>query len=198
VCNFPKPSAESPSLLRHDEVVVLFHELGHAIHDIVSKVNFACFHGTEVVVDFGEAPSQMLEYWCWIPSQLKALSRHFSSLSEERLAFWRKNNSAKQIPPELIPDDLVNSLVQAKHVNEAISQLSQISIGVFDMAVHEPESHAAIEEMNISATFNKIRSSITPMDGPETQGLGDEWGHPQTRLMHVMGEYDAGYYSYLL
>ncbi|KAH6884602.1 metallopeptidase MepB [Thelonectria olida] len=197
VCNFPKPSPESPTLLRHDEVVILFHELGHAIHDLVSKVTYACFHGTEVAVDFGEAPSQMLEYWCWIPSQLKGLSKHFSSLSEEYLTFWRENNIEKQRPPELIPDHLVDSLVQAKHVNEAVSQLSQISLGVFDMAVHEPESHATIERMDISATFNKIRRDILPMDGPETQGLGDEWGHPQTRLTHLMGEYDAGYYGYL-
>ncbi|KAH7149032.1 thimet oligopeptidase [Dactylonectria estremocensis] len=198
VCNFPKPSSESPSLLRHDEVVTLFHELGHAIHDLVAKVSYACFHGTETVVDFGEAPSQMIEYWCWIPSQLKALSRHYSSVSEEHLAFWRNKNGAQNIlPPEQIPDHLVDSLVKAKHVNEASAYLNQLCIGIFDMAIHKPETHAAIEEMNISAAFNKIRNDILPLDSPETLGLGEEWGHTQTRLTHLMGEYDAGYYGYL-
>ncbi|KAH6981545.1 metallopeptidase MepB [Ilyonectria sp. MPI-CAGE-AT-0026] len=198
VCNFPKPSSESPSLLRHDEVVILFHELGHAIHDLVARVSYACFHGTETVVDFGEAPSQMLEYWCWIPSQLKALSRHYSYESEGHLAFWRNKNSAQHIPPpEQIPDYLVDSLVKAKLVNTAISNLNQLSIGIFDMAVHTPDTHAAIEEMNISAAFNKIRSDILPADSPETVGLGEEWGHSQAHLTHLMGEYDAGYYGYL-
>lgn len=141
----------------------------------------------------------MLEYWCWIPSQLKALSRHYSCVSEEHLAFWRNKNSAQHIPPpEQIPDYLVDSLVKAKRVNEASAYLNQLCIGIFDMAVHTPETHAAIEEMNISAAFNKIRSDIFPPDSPETTGLGEEWGHTQARLTHLMGQYDAGYYAYLL
>lgn len=102
------------------------------------------------------------------------------------------------MPQQQIPDELVNSLVQVKHINEAIVQLSQISIGKFDMAVHEPASHAAVEEMNFPSMFNKIRSDIFPMDGPEVCGLSGEWGHPQTKLTRLMGEYDAGYYGYLL
>merc|ERR1711939_383107 len=76
VCNFSKPTAKKPSLLKHDEVTTLFHELGHGIHDLVSRTTYSRFHGTNTVRDFVEAPSQMLENWCWTPSQLKALSRH--------------------------------------------------------------------------------------------------------------------------
>jgi metallopeptidase MepB len=140
----------------------------------------------------------MLEYWCWNASQLKALSKHYSSVSEEYLTFWRNKNSGQLVPPpEQIPDHLVDSLVRAKHVNQATAYSNQLCIGLFDMAVHTPETHAAIEDMNISATFNKIRSHVLPLDSPMTLGLGLEWGHPQARLTHLMGEYDAGYYAYL-
>ena len=90
VCNFSKPTPKKPSLLKHDEVVTLFHELGHGIHDLVSKTIYSRFHGTSTVRDFVEAPSQMLENWCWTPSQLKALSHHYSSLSPEYEAAWRE------------------------------------------------------------------------------------------------------------
>jgi metallopeptidase MepB len=165
----------------------------------VAKVRYACFHGPETAVDFGEAPSQMLEYWCWDPAQLKALSTHYSSLSDEYLTSWRNKDGGQQIPPPAqIPDHLVDSLVRSKHVNQACAYLNQLCIGLFDMAVHEPESHAAIEDMNMSATFNNIRSQVLTLDTPDMLGLGFEWGHPQARLTHLMGEYDAGYYAYLL
>ncbi|PQE09557.1 metallopeptidase protein [Rutstroemia sp. NJR-2017a BBW] len=60
VCNFSKPTPTKPSLLKHDEVVVLFHELGHGIHDLVGKTKFARYHGTMCVQDFCEVPSQLV------------------------------------------------------------------------------------------------------------------------------------------
>jgi metallopeptidase MepB len=59
VCNFSKPTPKKPSLLKHDEVVTLFHELGHGIHDLVSRTIYSRFHGTNTVRDFVEAPSQV-------------------------------------------------------------------------------------------------------------------------------------------
>lgn len=199
MCNFSRPTLDNPSLLRHDEVVTLFHELGHGIHDVVSKTAYACFHGTETVLDFGEAPSQMLENWCWMPAPLKLLARHYSSLSPEYLESWQKAGNEGQPPPSSqMPDDMIESLTKAKHVNGALFHLNQLGIGIFDMVVHGPETHAAIEAMNISKTYNTIRREIFPPESPAALGEGDEWGHAQARLGHLVEDYDAGYYSYLL
>jgi metallopeptidase MepB len=204
VCNFTKPTAKKPSLLKHDEVVTLFHELGHGIHDLVSKTIYSRFHGTNTVRDFVEAPSQMLENWCWTPSQLRALSHHYSTLSPEYLAGWQEANQARSggktataPPSERIPDDVINNLIRTKHVNDALFNLRQLHFGIFDMTVHEPASHADITAVPISATYNRLRQEITQMDGPEALGASDDWGHGEATFGHLIGGYDAGYYGYL-
>jgi len=197
VCNFSKPTAKKPSLLKHDEVVTLFHELGHGIHDLVSRTTYSRFHGTNTVRDFVEAPSQMLENWCWTSSQLKALSKHYSYLSSEyKAAFEAERTSATQ-PPETIPEELIQSIIKTKHVNDALFNLRQLHFGIFDMTVHSPSSHKEIEDMKISEVYNKLRKDISKLDGPESLGEGYDWGHGQATFGHLIGGYDAGYYGYL-
>ncbi|KAJ5984603.1 hypothetical protein N7481_006702 [Penicillium waksmanii] len=203
VCNFTKPTPKRPSLLKHDEVVTLFHELGHGIHDLVSKTIYSRFHGTNTVRDFVEAPSQMLENWCWTPSQLRALSTHYATLSPAYLKGWQEaqgragKDASAPAPAAQIPDEVINNLIRTKHVNDALFNLRQLHFGIFDMSVHEPASHAAIEALPVSATYNRLRKEITQMDGPEALGAGDEWGHGEATFGHLIGGYDAGYYGYL-
>lgn len=197
VCNFSQPTAKKPSLLKHDEVVTLFHELGHGIHDLVSKTTYSRFHGTNTVRDFVEAPSQMLENWCWTPSQLKSLSRHYSTLSPEYLETWKESAEGKPQPSERIPDGLIENLIRTKHVNDALFNLRQLHFGIFDMTVHEPATHEVIEKMNVSDKYNTLRKEIWKIDGPEVLGKGNEWGHGEATFGHLMGGYDAGYYGYL-
>ncbi|KAH8587442.1 metallopeptidase MepB [Bisporella sp. PMI_857] len=197
LCSFGKPTATKPSLLRHDEVSTLFHELGHGIHDLVSKTRYSRFHGTNTVIDFGEAPSQMLENWCWAPSVLKSLSRHYSFLSPEYLESWKAQSNADPQPPERIPDEIIESLVGAKHANGALFQLRVLHYSMLDMMIHEPASHEAIESLNISVLYNKLRKELMQLDGPEVDGKGFEWGHAESTFFHVMADYDAGYYGYL-
>ncbi|KAK1755575.1 peptidase family M3-domain-containing protein [Echria macrotheca] len=178
VCNFSKPTPKKPSLLKHDEVVTLFHELGHGIHDLAGRTRYARFHGTSTVRDFVEAPSQMLENWCWTPAQLKALSSHYESGAP-------------------IPDDLIEKLIATKHVNDALFNLRQLHFGLFDMTVHSPKSHAELEEMDISKVYNDLREQISGLKGPEAQGEPSTWGNGQATFGHLIGGYDAGYYGYL-
>ncbi|KAK3082303.1 hypothetical protein LTS18_007859 [Coniosporium uncinatum] len=178
VCNFSKPTPKKPSLLKHDEVVTLFHELGHGIHDLVARTTYSRFHGTSTVRDFVEAPSQMLENWCWTPSQLKSLSKHYET-------------------GESIPDELIHNLIRTKHVNDALFNLRQLHFGTFDMMVHEPKTHADIEKLPISETYNKLRKDISKLDGMEALGSTWDWGNGQATFGHLIGGYDAGYYGYL-
>ncbi|KAI9741667.1 MAG: hypothetical protein M1834_000051 [Cirrosporium novae-zelandiae] len=197
VCNFSKPTPKKPSLLKHDEVTTLFHELGHGIHDLVGRTKYSRFHGTNVVRDFVEAPSQMLENWCWTPSQLKSLSHHWSYLSPEYLTAWQESNSSSSQPPKKMPDELIKNIVRTEHVNDALHYLRQLHFGMFDMAIHEPESHEAIEKLKISELYNHLRKDISKLDGPEVFGKKDDWGNGEATFGHLMGGYDAGYYGYL-
>ncbi|KAK3987192.1 Saccharolysin [Cladorrhinum sp. PSN332] len=178
VCNFSKPTATKPSLLKHDEVVTLFHELGHGIHDLAGRTQYARYHGTSTVRDFVEAPSQMLENWCWTPAQLKSLSSHY------------KTN-------DKIPDDLIEKLIATKHVNDALFNLRQLHFGLFDMTVHTPKSHDELEKLDVSKLYNDLRVEISQIKGPEALGEPSNWGNGQATFGHLIGGYDAGYYGYL-
>jgi metallopeptidase MepB len=197
VCNFSKPTPKKPSLLKHDEVVTLFHELGHGIHDLVSRTTYSRFHGTNTVRDFVEAPSQMLENWCWTPSQLRSLSHHYSHLSSDYETAYRESSGASEKPAQQIPDELITNLINTKHVNDALFNLRQLHFGTFDMQVHEPESHKWIEDLDISTTYNKLRKEISQLDGPEVLDGKDDWtwGNGQATFGHLIGGYDAGYVS---
>lgn len=151
VCNFSKPTPKKPSLLKHDEVVTLFHELGHGIHDLAGRVKYSRFHGTSTVRDFVEAPSQMLENWCWTPSQIKSLSGHYET-------------------GEKIPDELVQKQVATKHVNGALFNLRQLHFGIFDMAVHSPKSHEEVKNLDAASLYNELRTELVGFTGPEAQG----------------------------
>ena len=193
VCNFPKPTAKKPSLLKHDEVTTLFHELGHGIHDLVSKTTYSRFHGTNTVRDFVEAPSQMLENWCWTPSQLKSLSRHYSTVSPEYYKAWKEaSQDHKDKPEEKLPDDLIQKLIKTKNLNGALFNLRQLHFGTFDMTIHEPKNHEVLVNMNISETYNKLRKDISKIEGPEALGESYSWGNGQATFGHLMGGYDAG------
>jgi metallopeptidase MepB len=194
VCNFSKPTPKKPSLLKHDEVVTLFHELGHGIHDLVSRTTYSRFHGTNTVRDFVEAPSQMLENWCWTPAQLRSLSHHYSYLSPDYEAAYKEAAGESERPSQQIPHEYITSLINTKHVNDALFNLRQLHFGTFDMTVHEPASHEDIEKLDITTTYNKLRKEIAQLDGPEVLDARDDWtwGNGQATFGHLIGGYDAG------
>lgn len=177
VCNFSPPTETKPSLLKHDEVTTLFHELGHGIHDLVGRTKYSRFHGTNVVRDFVEAPSQMLENWCWTPGQLKSLSNHYSYLSPEYEATWRENSpkDAKQ-PDKTLPDDLIDKLVKSKHVNDALFNLRQLHFGIFDMTIYQPENHEQATSWDFAELYNKLGYDIQHLDTPVQLGESNDWG----------------------
>lgn len=96
-----------------------------------------------------------------------------------------------------MPDDLIEQLLETKNVNGGLAILRQLSLAVFDLTVHSPKSHEEAMNLNIAATYNRLRRELIGTHGPE--GLkDDEWGFGYTTFAHLVGDYDAGYYSYLL
>jgi len=210
ICDFTRPTNTKPCLLSRMEATLLFHELGHGIHDLVSKTKYGRFHGSAgTVIDFGEAPSQVLENLFWIPSELKRLSRHYSSLSEDYLKTWREKKAATlgrtdpgtDIPPPdvQLPDRMIAALLQSKGMTRVLTELGQLCMSTWDFAVHDQESHDAIRNLNLSESYNRLQSELYPAAGPPDLGEGFEWGHPYcTWTTLVGGDYHAGYYSYAL
>ena len=127
VANFTKPGPGSPSLLKHDEVVTLFHEFGHVLHFCLTEVDHPRFAGYDTEWDFVEAPSQIMEHWTWEPEVLRRFARHYET-------------------GEQIPDDLVERLVAARDQNTALTTLRQAFLGKFDLAIHTAHSDVDIEK----------------------------------------------------
>lgn len=117
--NFTKPGATQPSLLQHDEVVTLFHEFGHVLHNSLGHTRRTRFAGFNTEWDFVEAPSQIMEHWCWTPAVLQRFARHHEI-------------------GEPIPAETVEQLAAARDLHVALLTLRQISFGLLDMAFHGP------------------------------------------------------------
>jgi metallopeptidase MepB len=127
MCSFPRPAAASRcTLLRHSEMTSLFHELGHAMHDLVSKTASVRFHGHRMPPDVFEVPSVMLENWCWTKGELRQMSRHFTTLKPEYLIEWKRQNPEKQPPPATMPDKLIEPLKKSRDANRASVLLRQL------------------------------------------------------------------------
>lgn len=127
VANFTKPGPGSPSLLKHNEALTLFHEFGHVLHFCLTEVNHPRFAGYGTEMDFVEAPSQIMEHWMWEPEILQRFARHYET-------------------GEMIPSDLVDRLVAARDQNTALTTLRQAFLGKFDLAIHTSHGDVDIEQ----------------------------------------------------
>lgn len=125
-CAFPRPTSTGFALLKQLELVSLFHELGHGIHDLVSRTSIARFHGHHTAPDFFEIPSVMLENWCWMTNELEQMSCHYSTLQPEFLEQWRKDHPGQADPPREIPGDMLDGLVQSRNAQRALWLLRQL------------------------------------------------------------------------
>ncbi len=168
VCNFPASSKTQPSLLRHDDVVTLFHEMGHTIHHILSKVNENEVSGVNGVEwDAVEFPSQFLENFSYEPQVLKMFAKHYET-------------------GEILQDTMIEKLVKSKNFLSAMGMLRQLEFSIFDMQVHSGV-HSTQEVQNI---LNAIREETSLVQTPEYNKF-------QNGFAHIFaGGYAAGYYSY--
>ncbi|KAH9002641.1 Metalloprotease [Lactarius hatsudake] len=153
VANLAKPTPERPALMRHDDVVTFFHEMGHVFHGLLSRTQFARFHGTSVARDFVEAPSQMLENWCWEPKVLEKMSRHY------------KTN-------EPLSPELIKKIVQSRYVNVGLTYLRQVFFARFDLHVHTYK-----DKEDVTAIWNDMRDRITLFKGGKRSAGQGSFAH---------------------
>uniref|UniRef100_A0A0K3C5I1 BY PROTMAP: gi/342319282/gb/EGU11231.1/ Metallopeptidase MepB [Rhodotorula glutinis ATCC 204091] n=2 Tax=Rhodotorula toruloides TaxID=5286 RepID=A0A0K3C5I1_RHOTO len=170
VANLSKPTPGRPATMKHGDVVTFFHEAGHAYHGLLSKTQFARFHGTAVARDFVEAPSQMLENWCWEPHVLRMISSHYET-------------------GKSLPQDLIDKLIKSRTVGQGLFNLRQLFFGKYDMALHTDKYNLSPDEMSkLWCDLREETSLVT---------IGEEVVGGQSGFAHIAGGYSAGYYGYL-
>jgi len=169
-CNFMPPIQDKPGLLTHDDVITLFHEFGHCLHHMLSKVDHAAVSGIHGVPwDAVEFPSQFMENFCWEKEVLKDLSRHYKT-------------------GESIPDDLYTKMIAAKHFQTGMQMVRQLEFSIFDFQLHlqfDPkQKHLATK------VLDQVRQKTALLTPPE-------YNRFQNSFSHIFaGGYAAGYYSY--
>ena len=168
VCNFPPSSNTSPSLLRHDDVVTLFHETGHTIHHILSSVNENEVSGVNGVEwDAVEFPSQFLENFAYEPKVLQMFAKHYKT-------------------QETLPESMIEKLVKSKNFLSAMGMLRQLEFSIFDFQLHT-KLYQGEEVQNL---LNSIREKTALIKPPKYNKF-------QNGFAHIFaGGYAAGYYSY--
>ena len=129
-CRAPPPDA--PALLRHEDVVMLFHEFGHVLHCTLTRAELVRFSGGNTEWDFVEAPSQILEHWAWQPDVLARFARHHAT-------------------GEPIPRGLVERLVASRDLDVALKTLRQCYLGLVDLLLHGPEESVDIADVDRAA-----------------------------------------------
>jgi len=168
VCNFPPSTDTTPSLLRHDDVVTLFHEMGHTIHHLLSEVEENEVSGVNGVEwDAVEYPSQLLENFAYEPAVLKLFAKHHQT-------------------KEILPDSMIEKLVRSKNFLSAMGMLRQLEFSLFDFQLHlKPYKGEEVQEL-----LDSIREKTALIKPPKYNKF-------QNGFAHIFaGGYAAGYYSY--
>jgi len=168
VCNFPASTKDSPSLLRHDDVVTLFHEMGHSIHHVLSNVQESEVSGVNGVEwDAVEFPSQFLENFAYEPKVLKMFAKHYKS-------------------GEVIPDEMIQKLVRSKNFMSASGMIRQLEFSIFDFKLHTK----LYKGDEVQELLDSIREESALIKTPTYNKF-------QNGFAHIFaGGYAAGYYSY--
>ena len=169
-CNGSPPTADAPALFGHADVVTLFHEFGHGLHHMLTRVDCAGVSGIEGVEwDAVEWPSQWMENWCWEPEVLDRFARHYQS-------------------GRPLPEGTAERLRDSRIFNAGLDLMRQLEFALFDFRLHleyRPERGARVEEL-----LAEVRREIGVMETPEFVRTAHSFEHI------FSGGYTAGYYSY--
>ena len=169
-CNFTPPVGDQPALLTHDEVTTLFHEFGHGLHHMLTRVEAPAVAGIRGVAwDVVELPSQFMEHWCWEREALDLFAAHYQT-------------------GERIPDDLFPRIKAARNFQSAMQLLRQLEFSLFDFRLHA--EHDPAQGARIYPLLEEVRDQVAVVRPPEWNRFANSFGHI------FAGGYAAGYYSY--
>ncbi|WP_126652034.1 M3 family metallopeptidase [Chryseobacterium aureum] len=169
VCNFSKPTKDTPSLLTFQEVTTLFHEFGHALHGMMADTQYPTLSGTSVKWDFVELPSQFLENFCYEPEFLKTFAKHYKTGA-------------------VLPDEKIEKIEQSKNFMEGYQTLRQLGFGLLDMNYHTKV--AELENESVKEFEDKYTKATTLYPSNAETAMSPSFSHI------FQGGYSAGYYSY--
>ena len=170
-CNFAPPTATTPSLLTHDDVLTLFHEFGHGLHHLLTEVDLPGVGGINGVEwDAVELPSQFMENFGWQREALDLFARH-----------WQTG--------ERLPDELFARMQAARHFHAGLFLVRQLEFGLFDLRIHREYDPA--RGARAMAILGEVRDEVAVIQPPPWQ----RFPHAFTHIF--AGGYGAGYYSYL-
>lgn len=169
-CNFSPPIGDDPSLLTHDEVLTLFHEFGHGLHHMLTRVDYAGVSGINGVAwDAVELPSQFMENWCWEQESLDLIACHYQSETG-------------------LPDHLLDKMRRARTFQSGMQMVRQLEFALFDFRLHHEKKGETAED--IQRLLNEVRDAVAVVIPPE-------YNRFQNSFSHIFaGGYAAGYYSY--
>ncbi|MDH3535704.1 MAG: M3 family metallopeptidase [Gammaproteobacteria bacterium] len=169
-CNLTPPIGEEPALFTHDEVITLFHEFGHGLHHMLTRVDVPDVAGINGVEwDAVELPSQFMENFCWERAALMLFARHYQT-------------------DEALPDALYQRMIDAKNFHSALQMLRQIEFASFDIRLHQQVDISSAEQ--IQAILDEVRAEVSVVKTPKINRF-------QNGFSHIFaGGYAAGYYSY--
>ena len=168
VMNFAKPTSEIPSLLSLEEVETLLHEFGHSLHAMFSKVKYRSLSCTNVLWDFVELPSQIMENYSVEPDFLKTFARHYQT-------------------GELLSDEIIDKIRESRNFNVAYQCLRQLSFGLLDMAYYMLTEDFTEDIENFEKEVMKCSRVLPYVTGTSMS----------VQFSHIMsGGYSSGYYSY--
>lgn len=169
VCNFTRPSGDTPSLLTIDEARTLFHEFGHALHGMLTKTKYPTVAGTNVARDFVELPSQIMEHWAIEPEVMKLYATHYQT-------------------GEPITDELIAKMQATSSFNSGFETVELVGAALLDMEYHMQDDYTTFEA-------NAFEKSVADKIGLIPQ-IAFRYRGPY--FNHVFnGGYAVGYYSYL-
>ncbi len=169
-CNFTPPAADTPALLTHDEVMTLFHEFGHGLQHMLTKIDHLGVSGINGVEwDAVELPSQFMENWCWEKEALALISSHYQT-------------------NEPLPDTLFQKMLDAKNFQAGMQMVRQLELSLFDFKIHQ--NYDPAKGGQIYPTLKQIRKQVSVIETPEFNRFAHGFSHI------FAGGYAAGYYSY--